>query len=51
MQLTGTIEERVHAFIEFGKAHRSINFDAEYEKHVEEYYRKMGVKFERHYGS
>ncbi len=33
MKLTGTIEERVHALIEFGKAHRSFHFEAEYEKH------------------
>lgn len=45
MKLTGTIQERIHALIEFGKAHRSINYDAEYEKHVEEYYQKLGVKF------
>lgn len=42
MQLTGTIEERIHAVVEFGRAHRTPQYD---EKYAEEIYEKAGAPF------
>lgn len=42
MKLTGTIDERIDAAVEFGRAHRQGEYD---EKKAEELYRKAGVPF------
>ena len=42
MKLKGTIEERIQQAIEFGRAHRSAEYD---EKYPIEIYRKAGAPF------